>query len=291
MNCRDVTLLIVGGDSDPNTQRIVDQAHLRAVDYFFWDTDLPQARQIAWDLASPEIDFGDVRLIPEAVFLRYNVFNDPSSHDAFAAHEVTESYALAWSNIRMLNRSTSGAVNNKSRNLVLGKRCGFDIPETTVLGNLSPLVHLPDADQKIIKPLSGGDHAMIARHASAEPERLNSLAPQFVQQRLTGENLRVFSVAGKLFAFHLKTDQVDYRTDQNVSVHAIDVPAELIDPTNRLVNQLGFDYCALDFRCRDSFEDPVFLEINSFPMFVAFDDACENQLADTLLEFLATPLR
>jgi hypothetical protein len=29
----------------------------------------------------------------------------------------------------------------------------------------------------------------------------------------------------------------------------------------------------------------VFLEINSFPMFVAFDDACRNRLAEAILDF------
>ena len=41
--------LIVGGESDPNNQRIVDQAHIRGIDYLFWNTDDPDCLNIAWD--------------------------------------------------------------------------------------------------------------------------------------------------------------------------------------------------------------------------------------------------
>ncbi len=286
MTERNVALLIVGGDSDPNTRRVVDQAHLRGIDYVFWDTDVPDTRQVAWDLVQPVIDLGDLRLRPAAAFLRCNVFNEAAAENAYAVHDTVESFALAWSDIRILNRRTSGAVNNKSRNLMLAQQCGFAIPETTVLGESSPLVHHPAADRVIVKPLAGGDHAAVVSGLIADPERLTTMPPQFVQEKLDGENLRVFSIGGTLFAFHLKTDHIDYRTDENVTVRAIEVPPQLAAPIGDLVDRLGFDYCALDFRCRDGFDEPVFLEINSFPMFVAFDDAGENRLADAILNFL-----
>lgn len=287
MTARKTDLLIVGGETDPNTQRIVDQAHLRDVDYVFWDTDQPTARQIAWDFATAEIDFGETVYAPSAMYLRYNVFGGDAARN-HAAHDVADSFALAWPEIRLLNRRTAGDANNKSRNLTRARRCGFEIPETTVLGEMAPLESTPNPDTKIIKPLAGGDHAFVVRDVMGDPSRLAALAPQFVQEKLDGENIRVFSVGGDLFAFHLQTTEIDYRTDDNVVVHAMDVPAGIAEPIHDLVTQIGFDYCALDFRCRTGFDAPVFLEINSFPMFVAFDDACENRLADRILEFLTS---
>ena len=285
MKAREMELLIVGGESDPNTQRIVDQAHLRGKDYVFWDTDQETARQIAWDFDAPHLDLGDRLVEPRSIYLRYNVFGSDSAR-SHAAFEVVESFAFAWPSIGMLNRKTAGDANNKSRNLVRARQCGFQIPETLVLGDLSPLATLPSANDKIIKPLSGGDHAYVVGEVNDDSERLASMNPQFVQEKLDGENLRVFSINGKLFAFHLATTEIDYRTDDKVSVRQVDVPSELVAQINELVAQIGFDYCALDFRCRESFESPVFLEVNSFPMFVAFDDACGNLLADAVLEFL-----
>lgn len=285
MSILETDLLIVGGESDPNTQRVVDQAHLRELDYVFWDTDQPGARQIAWDLSAPKIDLGESQFLPKSIFLRYNVFGEdtPRSHAAF---EAVESFGFAWSSIRMLNRKTAGDANNKSRNLIRARCCGFEIPETVVLADLTPLASHPDPTARIIKPLSGGDHAYVVNEVNDDAERLVSMPPQFVQEKLDGENIRVFSIDGQLFAFHLKTSQVDYRTDDNVSVHPIDVPEGLGGIINQLVEEIGFDYCALDFRCRDGFESPVFLEVNSFPMFVAFDDAAENCLADAILGLL-----
>lgn len=282
---RETSLLIVGGDSDPNTQRIVDQAHLRGVDYFYWDMDLPHARQLAWDFDSPVIDCGEHAIRPSAMFIRYNVFEgDPATNHA--VFDTAESFALAWPKIRLLNRDTVGAANNKSRNLRLAIECGFEIPQTTVLADMSPLATMPDAHSRIIKPLAGGDHAQQVSDVQHDGDRLAELVPQFVQSKLDGENIRVFSIGGNLFAFHLQTDQIDYRTDDSVQVTRIEVPPKIIDSTQQLVERIGFDYCALDFRCRDGFSEPVFLEVNSFPMFVAFDDAGENCLADAVLKFL-----
>ncbi|MCA9136057.1 MAG: hypothetical protein KDB00_04840 [Planctomycetales bacterium] len=280
-----IDLLIVGGESDPNTRRVVDQAHLRDIDYVFWDTDQPTARQIAWDFDAAKLDLGDAVYQPAAMFLRYNVFGGDATGN-HAAHEMAESFALAWPEIRLLNRRTAGDANNKSRNLTRARNCGFEIPETVVLGDVTPLENVPNPESKIIKPLAGGDHAFVVSDVIADPSRLGPMSPQFVQEKLDGENIRVFSIAGDLFAFHLRTTEIDYRSDDNVSVHAIDVPGEITRSIHELVSQIGFDYCALDFRCRNGFEAPVFLEINSFPMFVAFDDACENRLADRILEFL-----
>ena len=285
MEPKTIPLLIVGGESDPNTQRVVDQAHLRGIEYHFWDTDRPTAKQIAWDFSSPVIDLGDHSFRPAAMFLRYNVFDgEPACNHA--VHDAAESFALAWPEIRMLNRGTLGGGNNKSQNLVRARNCGFEIPQSTVLAELSPLKTIPNADAKIIKPLSGGDHAAIVSTINHNDAYLEQLVPQFVQERLEGENLRVFSIGESLFAFHLQTDHVDYRTDDSVRVDSVPVPDSLIEPTRRLVQMIGFDYCALDFRFRQGFESPVFLEVNSFPMFVAFDDASENRLADAILQFL-----
>ncbi|TWU08457.1 ATP-grasp domain-containing protein [Stieleria varia] len=280
-------LLIVGGDSDPNTQRIVDQAHLRGIDYLFWDTDRDDACQIAWDFHAPAIDLGDQRVAPKSIFLRYNVFDGDASKN-LAAFDVVQSFALAWPEIRILNRASMTDANNKSANLRHAIHAGFVIPDTFVLGNATPLAKMPCGDRHVIKPLGGGAHTRSVDSIANDTNALSELNPQFVQEKLDGENLRVFSIDGNLFCFHLITDELDYRDDVQVDVVQVDVPLSVIEPTHRLAGKLQFDYCALDFRCRNGMSAPVFLEINSFPMFVRFDDASENALADAVLSFLVS---
>ncbi|MEL7497119.1 MAG: hypothetical protein AAFN77_05875 [Planctomycetota bacterium] len=279
-----MTLLIVGGESDPNTRRVVDQAHVREVDYFFWNTDEGGCLDIAWDFKSPELDLGRHRIRPSSVFMRWNVFGGDSNAN-LSVHEMIQAYAMAWPKAKLLNRRSLLDANNKSFNLRLAEHVGFQIPETIVLSNLEPLSTIPDPESRIAKPLNGGAHTQQVNRMIENPAMLNQ-KPQFIQEKLDGENLRLFSIGGELFCFHLKTDQLDYREDQHVEVIQVDVPAELIGPTKRLVARKSFDYCALDFRCRNSFTDPVFLEVNSFPMFVRFDDAGENCLVDAILDFL-----
>ena len=278
-------LLIVGGESDPNTQRIVDQTHLRGVNYFFWDTDRENAHQIAWDFDFRRLDLGSNTIEPTAVYLRYNVFEgDPCRN--MAAFEMIQSYVLAWPEIKILNRQSMTDSNNKSKNLRLARDLGFEIPETLVMGDLTPLSSIPNPEQRAMKPLNGGAHTVAVDEVHEDLESLTGFGPQFVQTKLLGENLRVFSIGGESYCFHLKTDMLDYREDAGVAVSQLGVPANLIEPTDQLARKIGFDYCALDFRCKNGFENPVFLEVNSFPMFVRFDDAGQNCLADAVLKFL-----
>ena len=310
-------LLIVGGDSDFNTQRIVDQAHLRGLDYHFWDTDVAGADQIAWDYEQPWIDLGSERFAPRAIFLRHNVFSPLNASDP-TIFDVVQAFALAWPNIRILNRRCLTDANSKARNLRIAKDLGMPIPTTLVMANLTPIHQLPSPDRHILKPLHGGAHTVTAEQwrrqdqdqdqdyeqeteTETEHEPPSNFSPSrnpnpdpnphlhspvFVQERLEGENLRVFVVGGRAFAFHLQTERLDYREDPSTVVRSCEVPASISGPTIQMANDLGFDYCALDFRCRSGFDDPIFLEINSFPMFVRFDDVCENRLADAVLQTL-----
>ncbi|MEM9645742.1 MAG: hypothetical protein AAF989_12200 [Planctomycetota bacterium] len=279
-------LLIVGGSSDPNTMRVVHQADARNVEHVFWDTDQPESRRLAWDFQSPVLDLDDCSLQPSAVFLRYNVFDgDPVQNQN--TFEVIQAYALAWPQIRLLNREICTDSNNKSRNLQLAVKAGFEIPDSLVLADLTPLSTMPDPQSRIIKPLNGGAHTKCVSEVAGNPELLADLGPHFVQEKLPGENLRIFCIDSQLSCFHLVTGELDYRDDAAVEVVQIEVPEELVAPTMRLARRVGFDYCALDFRCRQNFDAPVFLEVNSFPMFVRFDDAGQGCLSDAMLRFFA----
>ncbi len=278
-------LLIVGGESDPNTQRIVDQSHIREIDYFFWDTDQENASQIAWDFDSPWLDLGDDRIQPASVFLRYNVFAGNAEKN-LAVFDTIQSYVLAWPEINVLNRRCMTDANNKSRNLRHAKTLGLSIPETLVMGDLTPLQTIPDPASRAIKPLGGGAHTLSVLETYQDIDRLANLGPQFVQERLEGENLRVFCIDAETYCFHLQTTKLDYREDASVEVKPFETPTELIEPSRRLASEIGFDYCALDFRYRSEMKSPVFLEINSFPMFVRFDDAGNNCLVNAMIDFL-----
>jgi hypothetical protein len=174
-----------------------------------------------------------------------------------------------------------------------------DVPKGTMCrdrrNRATSLTSLPERSFLAFDPpggrvkFHGGAHTRLVSEVQNDLRELADLGPQFVQRRLCGENLRLFWIAGEPFCFHLQSTSLDYRQDGDANVAFVQPPPELLAPAWRLVQRIGFDFCALDFRCERGLEQPVFLEINSFPMFVRFDDAADNRLVDAMLDFLALP--
>ena len=284
-----VELLIVGGESDPNTRRVADQAAIRGVDFAIVDTDTGAAEQIQWSFSEPSLLIGSQRFVPESLFLRHNVFSPdggpapPPSGNSTSTHHIMREYAQAWPNIRILNRRVLGHANSKSANLALATQFGFDVPDSVVVTASAPVPVGFDTEHAIAKPLFGGAHAQHADEFLTAARQTPSLAPQFLQRRLNGHNVRVFVVGGKTLAFHIDSDRLDYREERANVVHHIATPADLEERCIAMADNIGFDYCAFDFRGTDNFEGMHFLEVNSFPMFVRFDMECQNQLVDQML--------
>lgn len=292
---RPVELLIVGGESDPNTRRVADQAAMRGVDFAMVDTDTEAASNIQWSFDDPAILFGDAWFAPDSLFLRHNVFSpagglqtQPAANAAHV-HHIAREYAQAWPQIRILNRRVLGNMNSKSANLAMAKRLGFVVPESHVMTANAPTPVGFDMDQAIAKPLLGGAHTQHAADfvtAAQDPAAAASMPPQFLQHRVDGHNLRVFVVGGQTFAFHIDSDLLDYREEVANAVHNIETPPHLVEPCVAMADEIGFDYCAFDFRGTEGFDGLHFLEVNSFPMFVRFDMECENRLVDKMLSVL-----
>lgn len=278
--CR-VDLLVVGGESDPNTERVADQAALRGVPFLVADTDDPSTHELAWSFETPELEIGGRRIDARAIFMRHNVFRATDS----TLHAGVREYVGAWPHVRVLNRASLGRQNSKAANLRLAQALGFDVPETFVVdGRTVP--NVANIDEWVTKPLFGGAYTIPAAElvgAVASGERRGL---QLVQRRLHGRNVRVFVVGGETISFEITTDRLDYREVNDCGVEHIPTPSSLVDPSKALADSLGFTYCALDFRGAAGNDDLIFLEVNSFPMFVRFDTACENRLVDRLLSVL-----
>jgi len=278
---RSVELLVVGGESDPNTQRVADQAALRGVSSLVADTDDPQTHAMMWNFDDPVLEIGGHRVEAEAIFMRHNVFRETDA----TLHGGLREYVGAWPHVRVLNRASLGRQNSKAANLRLGEQLGFDIPETMIVDGRVPL-DVPDLDDWVTKPLFGGAYTIPAADLAAAVASGERRGLHLVQRRLRGRNVRVFVVGGTTFAFEIVTDRLDYREVNDCGVEYIPTPPAVVDGSVALADQLGFTYCALDFRGETGHDDLVFLEINSFPMFVRFDTACEHRLVDRMLSVL-----
>jgi hypothetical protein len=115
-------------------------------------------------------------------------------------------------------------------------------------------------------------------------------APAIVQPELAPPEVRVFAIAGELLAFRVVSEALDYRTDRAARVERMpigDLPEGVAGGLLRLSSNLGLDYAAADFKACPETGRLLFLEINSGPMFAAFDRASGGAIARAMDQFLA----
>ena len=83
--------------------------------------------------------------------------------------------------------------------------------------------------------------------------------------------------------------ELDYRATQNCRVEFIEEfpNRELTGVLGKLLSQLGLDFAAADFKTDPGTGSLLFLEVNTGPMFAAFNHASAAKLCHTMIEHLS----
>jgi len=293
-------LLIAGGDADYNTMSVLRRMRERGIDggELLVGTANPA---LTWNFQSDELRLDGRAVMPDAVFLRYDVFPslaDPRPQTAFRAQAwfgTLHGWLLAHPGVRMLNRRANGSA-NKPFILHLAARTGLRIPFTLLTNELDALE--ADAGRlgpMIAKPVPGGGFARGVDELLAGTQRRDGLsaAPAFVQRRLLAPEVRVYGVGEgatrRFVAFRVESDALDYRADDAARVVHLplaEVDADAVAGLGKLMDALEMDYGAADFKTCPETGRLVFLEINSGPMFAAFDEVSGFAVSDVILDFL-----
>jgi D-alanine-D-alanine ligase-like ATP-grasp enzyme len=81
---------------------------------------------------------------------------------------------------------------------------------------------------------------------------------------------------------------LDYRTTQQTSVEPWleALPAEILSGLARLMDNFGLDFGAADFKTDPETGELLFLEINTSPMFAAFDRVSNQAVSQVLVDEL-----
>lgn len=293
----DGPLLIAGGEQDPNLQSILRRARERELPVCTVLAGPERTPCIDWDVQADRLVLDGREVRPAAGFARYDVFSGMADRRravgfrAQAWHTTLHGWMLAHDEVRMVNRAYAGQV-NKPFMLSVAARCGLRIPRTRITNDLAMLEAVPGAGEMIAKPVPGGGYTQMLGELLASTERRGgrSAAPAIVQQRLVAPEVRVYGVGGRFLPFAVLSDRLDYRVDRSTRVEPL--PVESIDPgllegMGRLMERLRMEYAAADFKTDADTGDLVFLEINSSPMFAAFDRASGHAVSDALLDYLA----
>lgn len=289
-------VLVAGGDRDPNLPPLAAALARRGASHRLLAVGADSHPGLTWELDADRLVVDGEELSPAAAFLRHDVFTHLADGRAASAHR-----ALAWfttlsgwvdvhPEVRAVNRRRGlASPPAKPHQLALARRLGLAVPETVVGNVVEPLTAFLPGRAKIAKPVAGGDHCRPFDEALAQaPERDGvTPAPAIVQRALVPPERRVFAVGGRLFGFDVASEALDYRTDPATRVTPWpEVPDKLAEGLSRLLAALALDFAAADFKTCPDTGRLLFLEVNTGPMFAAFDRAAGGELADALAGFL-----
>lgn len=292
----DRPVLIAGGESDPNLRSLLRRARERELSVLEILAGPERTPALTWDVQADTLVVDGREVRPGAGFMRYDVFHgmvDRRAAVGFRAqawYTALHGWLLAHDDVRLMNRRYAGQT-NKPFMLRTAAACGLRIPRTLITNELDALERMEGAGEMIAKPVPGGGYTQMVGELLRTTERIGgrSAAPAIVQQRLVAPEVRIYGIGGRFLPFQVISDHLDYRADNRTRVEPR--PLESIDPVliaalGRLVERLGMEYAAADFKTDAETGELVFLEINSGPMFVAFDRASGFAVSDAILDYL-----
>jgi len=282
-------ILVAGGQLDPNIGTLLRRILERGVpfrDLLVGDDLTPR---ITIDLETGALLLEDVEIRPTACFIRHDVFlhqKTGSSVDYTAALNwfyALRGWSLSQSGVRLFNRHSYLSENNKIENLRLATSVGLDIPQTLVTNEFTS--GPDDQENWIQKPIAGGAYTTLLGDFLTEACAKEKAYPRFVQRRMQRPELRIYRVGPSLFGFRLTSPDLDYRTNQNTTIEAAEIPQQIVSALVSLCDKLGLDFGAADFM-QDKDGRLRFLEINSQPMFAAFDRIVRGKSSDAIIDYL-----
>ncbi|MEI9886818.1 MAG: hypothetical protein WDN08_10025 [Rhizomicrobium sp.] len=277
-------LLVAGGQHDPNIGWLLGRVLARRIAFVDLLNGPGLRPDASYDLARRRMTLNGRPLRPRGLFIRHNVFLEAYPDKAEAQAEALNwfyfirGWACADPAIRCFNRN-GGGENNKIENLHAAAAAGLRLPRT-LIGCTAP----PGAVPRIRKPVAGGEltEALSAGRAADPATRWR---PYFHQPKLRRPELRVFVVGKRTFGCALSSDHVDYRDDDKTALEPAPVPKDVGRGLLKLCARLRLDFAAADFML-DREGRYRFLEVNTQPMFIAFDKALGGAIADAIIDHL-----
>lgn len=264
-------ILIAGGDQDPNITRLAAAAAARGIRFVVAASGVDR---LYYRLGGRGLWLNGYLVNPEALFARFNVFGyDPHTDITkwWLHHDWHTVLVDSLPESKTLNGSSVHA--SKMQRLQLAADAGFDMPETAI-NDRSPF-------DGICKPIHGGAHTQMIKSGEAVPWSLG-----YCQEYLPGPEYRIYVVGDKVWKFKVESPSVDYRQHQDAVISTASGLELEVECMRRLMASLGLRFAAVDLRA-DAKGNIKFLEINDGPMFAAFDELCDGQIAEAILEELA----
>ena len=287
---RSDAILVAGGDADPNLRSLLGCLQSARVPHAALLVGASMHPVLTWDLERDALTLDGRVLAPRALFIRHDVFTSmtdgrtESASRAYSWYTTLLSWAAAHPRVRLLNRNHTAFV-LKPQQLLTARDAGLAIPSTVITNDAALLETM---DERVVKPVAGGDYCQpltdVLPHA---PRQGNALAaPAIVQERLVPPELRVYRVGERYLSFHVIADALDYRTAPNARVERTRNDPRLIAKLARFMDAQQLQFGAADFKMDPRTKRMLFLEVNSGPMFAAFDRVSEGAVSKAIVAWL-----
>ena len=286
-------LLVAGGSLDPNLTRLIEIAKQKQVHVCELRHHPASSPAFSWHLNQEQPKLEAQNLSAAGAFIRYDVFgninssNSGSSRRASAWYQTLYGWLLSKDSIRLFNRHQIPAVGNKPAMLFLAQKLGLGIPDTWIANTEQELTKY-SVGSAIAKPVAGGGFCSSLEEQILSIDFRNGCAamPAIVQNRLVGPEVRIYIVGNYTFAFEIRSQHLDYRVKQDAEVLPLKTLPEEVHLLRKLMKALKMDFGAADFKTNPQTKELVFLELNSSPMFVRFDQTINGALCEAIIHTL-----
>lgn len=284
-------LLVGGGRGDPSLACLVEAARRGSVAVLPMLVDGDSEPALAWDVASGIMTLDGEAVDPAGAFLRYDVFTPRAAgvslDRALGWYNAVLGWAAARAGVRLFNREISPQASIKPYQLLLARELGLAIPQTWIGNDLAALAARADG-AAIAKPVGGGAYVQpLADALAGQGAAARAPIPAIVQERLDYPEYRVFVIGNDTHVFEIASDRLDYRPDPATRLDYRGGHGPIADAAVRcqaLAAALRCDFAACDLKTRGG--EPIFLEINTGPMFAAFDRAADGAVTASILRHL-----
>ncbi|HPF47432.1 MAG TPA: hypothetical protein PK690_11230 [Emcibacteraceae bacterium] len=289
----EIDLLLVGGDQDFNLHRMQKIADSLKVSYRTCYTGMGGIPSINLDVHKNSLIVNGYAFKTKSLFIRPDVMTYQASknpaHTRLASDwfDILLGWSLANDDIKVLNRNyyVRNKV-NKVANLLLAQKLGIKVAETYYTNDVYFMEKHNDGNW-IEKPVHGGEHTKMLDMQSKQHNGSGvSMCPITLQKKMMKPEFRFFRVGGSYRAFTMDSPSLDYRENQDAKVEEVPFPEEYKEKFTKLTDILGLDFAAADYISDPETGELCFLEVNSGPMFAAFDHAAGGALCGDIINFL-----
>ena len=193
-------------------------------------------------------------------------------------------YEWAESTTALVVNRPSAEASNHSKLLQAQaiRECGLATPESLLTNERNRILDFRARHGSVVYKSLSSVRSIVAE---LDPDALpaGAMGPAFVQQRISGTNVRVHVVGDRTFACAVESEGVDYRYAP-ARLHAVPLPADVVERCVALASHLGLLLAGIDLiEGEDS--EWYCLEANPSPAFTAFD--ANGSIADALAELLS----